>query len=629
MGRVNQWLTILNEFNIKPVQKNNLITMKRFNFLFISIILAAVTAVAQVSFTVIPPRNVIAGQRFQVVYRLSNAQAGNPNVGEIKGCQLLYGPSRSTSQSYQIINGVQSSQSTIDYTYVYRAEKAGTYTIPAASIDVDGKKMHSKETSFTVLPADESSSGASSARPGDISTQTPDQKITGNDIFVRASLNKSHVYEQEAVECTLKLYTKYDGISSFSQTTPESYEGFLIEEVNLKENPVSIEHYNGQNYRVVVLRKYIMFPQKSGKLVLKTGTYDVVVQQYERINNGYFYMTRPVERSVKLPSSDVVINVSALPSPAPADFNGAVGKFEVSEKLSSENLRTNEAASLTYTISGTGNIKYIKAPKVIFPEEFQQYSPSQNVDARISGSNVSGTMSIEYTFVPDAVGDFDIKVPPFVYFDPTKKDYVTIPLPSYAIKVAKGVGSGSQETDQTKVKIKNTDIRHIKTGDKNLVKEHHYLSDQLWYWLLYPLFILVLVAVTLIAVRRHKANSDTVKMRRTKAGKMAKKRLAVAAKMMDKNDKAGFYDAVLKALWGYVSDKLSIPVSALTRDNVSEELSCYGADENTISHVIGVLDECELARYTPESLNRPMKEVYESAFEAMDMLQSVSNTAKN
>lgn len=603
--------------------------MKRFNFLFISIILAAVTAVAQVSFTVIPPRNVIAGERFQVVYRLSNAQAGNPNVGEIKGCQLLYGPSRSTSQSYQIINGVQSSQSTIDYTYVYRAEKAGTYTIPAASIDVDGKRMHSKETSFTVLPADESSSGSSSARPGDISTQTPDQKITGNDIFVRASLNKSHVYEQEAVECTLKLYTKYDGISSFSQTTPESYEGFLIEEVNLKENPVSIEHYNGQNYRVVVLRKYIMFPQKSGKLVLKTGTYDVVVQQYERINNGYFYMTRPVERSVKLPSSDVVINVSALPTPAPADFNGAVGKFEVSEKLSSENLRTNEAASLSYTISGTGNIKYIKAPKVVFPEEFQQYSPSQNVDARISGSNVSGTMSIEYTFVPDAVGDFDIEVPPFVYFDPAKKDYVTIPLPSYAIKVAKGVGSGSQETDQTKVKVKNTDIRHIKTGDKNLVKEHHYLSDQLWYWLLYPLFILVLVAVTLIAVRRHKANSDTVKMRRTKAGKMAKKRLAVAAKMMDKNDKSGFYDAVLKALWGYVSDKLSIPVSALTRDNVSEELSRYGADENTISHVIGVLDECELARYTPESLNRPMKEVYDSAFEAMDMLQSVSNTAKN
>lgn len=603
--------------------------MKRFNFLFISIILAAVTAVAQVSFTVIPPRNVIAGERFQVVYRLSNAQAGNPNVGEIKGCQLLYGPSRSTSQSYQIINGVQSSQSTIDYTYVYRAEKAGTYTIPAASIDVDGKKMHSKETSFTVLPADESSSGASSARPGDISTQTPDQKITGNDIFVRASLNKSHVYEQEAVECTLKLYTKYDGISSFSQTTPESYEGFLIEEVNLKENPVSIEHYNGQNYRVVVLRKYIMFPQKSGRLVLKTGTYDVVVQQYERINNGYFYMTRPVERSVKLPSSDVVINVSALPSPAPVDFNGAVGKFEVNEKLSSDNLRTNEAASLTYTISGTGNIKYIKAPKIVFPEEFQQYSPSQNVDARISGSNVSGTMSIEYTFVPDAVGNFDIEVPPFVYFDPAKKEYVTISLPSYAIKVAKGVGSGSQETDQTKVKVKNTDIRHIKTGDKNLVKEHHYLSDQLWYWLLYPLFILVLVAVTLIAVRRHKANSDTVKMRRTKAGKMAKKRLAVAAKMMDKNDKAGFYDAVLKALWGYVSDKLSIPVSALTRDNVSEELSRYGADENTISHVIGVLDECELARYTPESLNRPMKEVYDSAFEAMDMLQSVSNTAKN
>lgn len=600
--------------------------MKRFSFLLANIALAVSGVMAQqVSFTVVPPRNVIAGQRFQVVYRLSNGQAGNPTVGEIKGCQFLYGPSRSTTQSYQVINGVSTSSSTIDYTYVYRADNAGTYTIPVATLDVDGKKMHTTETSFTVLPADSSSSNQSSARPGDISSQTPDKKITGNDIFVRASLNKSSVYEQEAVECTLKLYTKYDGISSFSQTTPESYEGFLIEEVNLKDNPVNIEHYNGQNYRVVVLRKYVIFPQKSGKLTLKTGTYDVVVQQYERIDNGYFYMTRPVERSVKLPSSDVVINVKPLPSPAPADFDGAVGKFDVTGNLSSQNLRTNEAASLSYTITGTGNIKYIKAPKVTFPEEFQQYSPSQNVDARISGSSVTGKMNVDYTFVPDAVGDFDINVSPFVYFDPSKNEYVTIDLPSYSISVAKGVGSGSQETDQTAVKVKNTDIRHIKTGDKSLSHTHTLYAQKLWYWLIYPALVLMLAVVTLMAIKRHKANADVVGMRKSKAGKMAKKRLAIAAKMMQRDDKGAFYDAVLKALWGYISDRLSIPASALTRSNVSDELTRYGADENTISHLIGVLDECELAKYTPDSLNRPMKEVYDAAFCAMNELQSVKS----
>lgn len=603
--------------------------MRRFSFLLTNIVLATLGAVAQVSFTTVPPRNVIAGQRFQVVYRLSNAQAGNPSVGDIKGCTLLYGPSRSTTQSYQVINGVSTSNSTVDYTYVYRADNAGTYTIPAASIDVNGKKLHTSEVAFTVLPSDNNASGnSSSARPGDISTQTPDQRITGNDIFVRASLNKSSVYEQEALECTLKLYTKYDGISSFSQTTPESYEGFLIEEVDMKDNPVNLEHYNGQNYRVVVLRKYIIFPQKSGKLTLKTGTYDIVVQQYERVDNGYFYMTRPVERSIKLPSSDVVINVKPLPTPAPLDFNGAVGKFDVVSNLSSKDLRTNEAASLTYTITGTGNIKYIKAPKVTFPDEFQQYSPSQNVDARISGANVTGKMNVEYTFVPDAVGQFEIKADPFVYFDPAKNEYVTIELPSYDINVAKGVGSGNQDVNQTKVKVKNTDIRHIKTGDKNLTMHHTLYAGQLWYWLLYPALIALLAVITIVAVRRHKARADVVGLRKSKAGKVAKKRLALAARMMQKNDKAAFYDAVLKALWGYIGDKLSIPVSALTRSNVSEELTRYGADEETISHIISVLDECEMARYTPDTLNRQLKEVYDSAFDAMNELQYVGKSAK-
>ena len=279
----------------------------------------------------------------------------------------------------------------------------------------------------------------------------------------------------------------------------------------------------------MVLRKYIIFPQKSGKLTLKTGAYDVVVQQYERIDNGYFYMTRPVERNVKLASSDVTINVKPLPTPAPVGFNGAVGKFDVKGNLSSHELRTNEAASLKYTISGTGNIKYIKAPSVAFPDEFQQYSPSQNVEARISGSNVTGKMDVEYTFVPEVVGDFEIKASPFVYFDPSKNEYVTIPLPSYDISVAKGVGSGSQDSDQQTVKIKNTDIRHIKTGDKDLSHNHTLYAKTLLYWMVYPVLVLLLVVITMIAVKRHKANADVTATRRSKAGKMAKKRLAAAA----------------------------------------------------------------------------------------------------
>ena len=174
------------------------------------------------------------------------------------------------------------------------------------------------------------------------------------------------------------------------------------------------------------------------------------------------------------------------------------------------------------------------------------------------------------------------------------------------------------------MKIKNTDIRHIKTGDKDLSHEHNLYAQSILYWLIYPALTLALVLITIFAVKRHKANSDVVGMRKSKAGKMARRRLAMASKYMQKNDKSAFYDAVLKALWGYISDKLSIPASALTRSNVSDELTRYGADESTIAHLIGVLDECEMARYTPESLNRPLKDVYDDAFNAMNELQSVS-----
>ena len=197
-------------------------------------------------------------------------------------------------------------------------------------------------------------------------------------------------------------------------------------------------------------------------------------------------------------------------------------------------------------------------------------------------------------------------------------------LPSYNINVAKGVGGGSQDSSQTTVKVKNTDIRHIKTGDKSLSHTHILYAKTILYWAIYPLLIIILVIITLIAIKRHKANADVVGMRRTKAGKVARKRLAVANTLMNKNDSAAFYDAILKALWGYISDKLSMPISSLTRNNISEELLQHGADESTISKVIEVLDECEMARYTPESLNRPLKDVYDSAFEAMNALQSIS-----
>lgn len=594
--------------------------MKRLSFLITLFLLTTLITSAQTSFQIIPPRNVIAGQKFRVVYRLNNGEGSSPNAPEIKGCTMLYGPSTSTSSSTQIINGHVSSSFTIDYTYTYLAEKEGNYTIPEATIVVDGKKLTAESKSFTVLPADQPSNSntGSRAQLGNYDTQTPDRAISKDDIFVRIILNKSSVYEQEAIECIIKLYTKYESISSFSQSAPANYEGFLIEESQQSAQLNDIENYNGQNYRTAILKKAIIFPQKSGNLKVNSGSYEVVVQQLERVSNGYFYMTRPVERVVKLPASTATVNVKALPSPQPIGFNGAVGNFTMTSELSSNQLRTGEAASLTLKVRGSGNIKYLKQPIVEFPSEFEQYTPKQEFTTNISGTTVAGEMIAEYTFVPSSVGTFDIKSPTLVYFNPSSGEYKTIETGSYIINVAKGAGS-TTTVEQQDIKLKNTDILHIHLGDKNQSKAHTYYAFKAWYWLIYVALTATFVVGCIVATRRIKSNADVKGRKMSRANKVARKRLALAEKAMKSGSKDEFYDAILKAIWGYLSDKFAIPVSSLTRSNIQEELERHGASEELTKQIINVLDNCEMARYTPDDANLSPEAIYADALSAISL----------
>lgn len=261
-------------------------SMRRF-FSFIAILFICIATWGETSFTVIPPRQVIEGNKFNVTFRLKDGDGKGLKAPEIDGCTLLYGPSTSTMQSYQMMNGQTTSSTTIDYSYIYRADKAGTYTIAPATINVNGKSYTTKETKFTVLPADKVAQGnQSNVRVDDYSTQSTDKQVSDNDVFVRIILSKAKAYEQEAIECTIKLYTKYS-ISSFMPTTQPSFDGFLIEEMDLKSSLNQIENYKGQNYMTAILKKCIIFPQKSGKLTINSGKYDITVVQYERVNLGF------------------------------------------------------------------------------------------------------------------------------------------------------------------------------------------------------------------------------------------------------------------------------------------------------------------------------------------------------
>lgn len=608
------------------------IYMRKLLFTLALMFLAAAGMAAQTSFQVVPPRNVIAGNTFYVTYRLTNGDGSGITAPPIQGCKLLSPrPGVSTMQSVQIINGRQSSTTTEDYNYTYRAEKEGTFTIPEATIQCDGKTYRTQPVKFNVLPADRNSSrqgGSPQARVDDLASQDAQTDISKNDIFVRVILNKSHAYEGEAIECTLKLYTKFERINSFMVVSPPTFDGFLIEELNTQASLNAVEHYNGQNYITAVLKRCIIFPQKAGKLTINSGKYDLSVVQLERVSNGFFISARPVEKEVKLQPFSQTVNIASLPEPAPASFTGAVGNFKFESRLSNDHPRTGEAVSLKYIITGTGNIKFLKEIKPVIPNEFEQYTPNTQSNTRISGTTMTGTVTTDFTIVPQSVGEFKIPAEEFTYFDLDSKKYVTLTAPGYVLNVAKGSGT-TTGGDQRDIEAKNTDILHIKLGASDLTHDHTPIIRHWWYWAIFGLLLALTVAGLLTYRRQMKLEADVAGKRTLRANKVARKRLKTAESFMKAHDSSRFYEETLKAMWGYLSDKLNIPASQLTRQNIVDTLTRHGVSAEVSEKVISILDNCEMARYTPDSsLDSSVEAIYNEATEAINALEKSSISRK-
>lgn len=605
--------------------------MKRLLVSLIIFTSTTLSLLASPSFTIDAPKQVSVNSKFSITYILKDGEASTSSlkVPQINGCSLIFGPSVASSQSYQIINGKASSSSQHEYTYYYRADKEGEYTIGAASIVVDGKKMTTQPASLTIVASkhsqDNQSNGVNSSNQpvdiDDISTQNAGKKVDANDVFIRISTSRSSAYEQEAIECTIKLYTKYS-ISEFMAITQPTFNGFLVEDLQFQSSINARETYNGQEYQTAVLKKCILFPQKSGNLTIVSGTYDLTVVQYEQVNMGFYVVNQPVTKKIRINSNNATISIQPLPIPQPAGFDGAVGQFTAAVRISTNNFRTNEPATLTYSINGTGNIKYIKDAIIDFPSEFEQYTPNHTVDAEMKGNNVSGSSITEYTFIPKEVGNYTINVPNFVYFDPESKEYKTIELESFDIKVAQGISGLT--TNQQYVTSKNTDIRYIKLGEKNLSFENSYTLSKAWYWILYVISISIFIGAILYTNATNKRKANVIGLKISQANKVAKKRLKIANKYMQSKDSEHFYEEMLKALWGYLSDKLSIPASQLLRPNIAQELLDRGAPAEVCDSIINILDECEMARYTPSSCDiQQIESVYTRATEAINDLEKI------
>lgn len=577
------------------------------------------------SFRVEAPQQVVEGQKFSVTFQLVNAPstpAGNPAIPSIPNCKLLFGPGISQSSSYQNINGHESSSSTIGYTYSYKAEKAGTVTIGAAKMNVGGRSLSTKPIKLQILPPDRSAQRGtqSSVQAYDIDTQTADKPVSGKDVFIRIVLSKPTAYEQEGVLCSIKLYTKYQ-VSKFITNVQPAYNGFMAEEV-----PVTLqgrfESVGGENYFAYVIKQSVLFPQQTGKLTISSGSYDLTVQQFETINTSFGRMRSPVDKTIKVNSNTASINVMPLPSPRPADFSGAVGRFSVTRALTSKKIRTNEAATIKLIISGQGNLKSLTPPKFRFSSQFDQYDPQTAVTASPSGATLSGKVTVDYTFVPQSVGQFAIDGTSFTYFDLNSHQYRTIKVDGFNLNVEKGSASNAVKYNDAVMK----DILPMETGSLDLSKSHGSIFGE-WYTIIYYIVLLLAFAIVLFIYRKKvKERANVTLMKRKGANKVANRRLKRAKRYMNKGQKELFYEEMLTALWGYYSDKLSIPVSELNRDNISKNLDGYGLSQEAIGRVINILDECEFSRYAQSAeSNVPMAEIYRMACDSID---EVENTKK-
>jgi hypothetical protein len=591
----------------------------------IAFLLLTALVMQATSFSVEAPRQVVEGNKFNVTFVLNNGEGSNFVPPEVSGAKLIYGPSVSHSYSSSWVNGKSSHSSTEEYTMIYKATQTEKCHIGAASVVVDGKRYATKAFSIDVLPSgSHQPSQQPQSTPGaptpysDPMTQSADKAVSGKDLFVRIEMSKPRVYEQQAVVCTIKLYTKYQ-ISQFLPTLQPSFDGFLIEEIPVQPSLNKVETLNGERYMTAILKKCILYPQQSGDLTISSGNYDVSVVQFDTFKSIFGTISQPVEKNLKVTSNKATIHILPLPEPKPASFTGAVGKFNVTTDLKpATGFKTYSAATYRYIISGTGNIKYIKAPEIKFPDQFDVYDPKTDAQVNDGAGDMSGKVVMDYTFIPQYAGEFEIPAGEFSYFDPDAGKYETITVPGRHLSVAKGEGQPSNH-----YRMKNMDIRPIKSGDLGLKKSHGYIVDNWSYWLWFLLPLLALVGLLLYYRKQLKERADVRRMRSERASKVAQRRLKAARGFASRSDRSGFYAEMLNALWGYMSDKLSIPVSELSKDNINAELEQYGIDEKLRKESIDLIDKCEFAQYAPELASDDMNAVLDEAAGIIDRLESV------
>ena len=585
----------------------------------------------KVSFVASAPDVVVVGDQFRLSYTVTTQKVKDFRAPSIKGFDVLMGPSRSEQSSTQIVNGSVSSTSSITFTYILMANTAGEFTVPGASIVAEGNQMISNSVKIKVLPQDQNHN--SSRRNNDNSSSiqpSSNASVSNQDLFITATASKTNVYEQEAFVLTYKIYTRESNLQLNNAKLPD-FKGFHSQEIEMTTNARwTPEHYKGRNYYTTVYRQFVLFPQQSGKLFIEPAQFQMTVNKpvqsadpFDAFFNGG---NNVIEIKKPITTPKIAINVNPLPAGKPTNFLGGVGEFNISSSINSKELKTNDAITIKLVISGTGNLKLISNPEIKFPDDFEVYDPKVDNQVRLTKEGLTGNKVIEYLAIPRHAGTYKIPGVSFSYFDIRSKSYKTLNTEDYVINVEKGAGNADQVianfTNKEDLKVLGEDIRYIKQNEVTFQPKGSFFYGSMSYWLFYIIPALAFILFFIIYRKQAAENANVAKMRTKKANKVAIKRMKLAGKLLSENKKDAFYDEVLKALWGYISDKLNIPVSRLSKDNIKEKLRNHGVSEELIKEFLNALNDCEFARFAPGDENQAMDKVYSSSIEVISKMEN-------
>lgn len=614
--------------------------MKHKYYFLVFLLLSVTQLYAQVIVKLQAPNQTEVGQRIRISYVVNTNDVDDIKIGDFQGFNVLYGPSASTQSSFSMFNGKTTHNSSMTFTYTVVAMEEGTFEIPAATVTVGGKTYKSGTSNIEVLPSSSrnNSSGGGSQQQGGSQPQSggrPRQEsgsassnIGSQELYMTVSATKRKIYEQEAVLLTYKLYTLVN-VQQISGEMPE-LDGFHVQEVDSKaQMSLKYERVNGRNYGTAVWRQYVLFPQKTGKVRVPSITFDTQVEVQNTSMDPFdiFFgggsLSQIVKKSIVAPA--IEIEVLPLPTPKPQNFSGAVGKFTLSGSLTPEQLNANDAATLRLVVSGQGNMKLMKAPKVNFPKDFEVYDPKQDDKTTNTSVGAKGNVIYDYIIVPRHGGKYNIPPVEFSYFDPDQNAYKTLKTDSFAIAVAKARGGSDNIREQEDLMVLNNDIRFIKLNNMKLKKSDSSFFGSSTYWGIYVGLSALFLIFLAIFNRQARENANIARQRGKKAGKAATKRLRNASKLLKEHQSGPFYDEVMRALLGYVADKLNLPTSDLTKENVSEKLTARGVDENLVRNFLDVLGECEFARFAPGDPNETMDKIFADASDVINRLDSAIN----